>query len=152
MRYNTNVGTKAFTLASADKAHEALEPANRSLELAEKIYPKNDPRLHKSLRVLATVKSKQDKFDEAEKLYLRYFYLQSATYCVHQQSHPTTHPIHPCTHPPIQFQPIHPSIRCNAMYIQVLHPAVHRTGRGSSVPGGPGHSGRSLQHADPPET
>lgn len=79
MRYNTNVGTKAFTLASADKAHEALEPANRSLELAEKIYPKNDPRLHKSLRVLATVKSKQDKFDEAEKLYLRYFYLQSAT-------------------------------------------------------------------------
>jgi hypothetical protein len=112
VRYNTNVGTKAFTLASADKAHEALEPANRSLELAEKIYPKNDPRLHKSLRVLATVKSKQDKFDEAEKLYLRYFYFKSATYCVQQQYHPTTHQ---CTHPSIQFQPIHPSIRCNAM-------------------------------------
>ena len=57
---------------SADKADEALEPASRSLELAEKIYPKNDPRLHKALRVLATVKSKQDKFDEAEKLYLRW--------------------------------------------------------------------------------
>jgi hypothetical protein len=148
VRYNTNVGTKAFTLASADKAHEALEPANRSLELAEKIYPKNDPRLHKSLRVLATVKSKQDKFDEAEKLYLRYFYLQSATYCginsVIQLPIPSIHPIS-------TYQPIH-SMQCNAMYIQVLHPAVHRTGSGSSVPGGPGHSGRSVQHADPPET
>lgn len=144
MRYNTNVGTKAFTLASADKAHEALEPANRSLELAEKIYPKNDPRLHKSLRVLATVKSKQDKFDEAEKLYLRYFYLQ--------QYHPTTHPsMHASIHPISTYPPIH-SMQCDAMYIQVLHPAVHRTGSGSSVPGGPGHSGRSLQHADPPET
>lgn len=51
--------------------------------------------------MLATVKSKQDKFDEAEKLYLRYLLL--LTDVTYRASSPIHHPS------------IHPSIQCDAM-------------------------------------
>lgn len=65
------LGTKAFSLLNSGKPEEASAPAERSLQLAEAIYPKNDPRLHKSIRALGLVRDRQGKAEEAEKLFFR---------------------------------------------------------------------------------
>lgn len=65
-------GAKAFALLNNQKVEEANVAAERSLALAESIYPKGaDPRLYKPLRTLATVRERQGNFEEAEKLMFR---------------------------------------------------------------------------------
>eukprot|EP00428_Durinskia_dybowskii_P066715 CAMPEP_0170375918 /NCGR_PEP_ID=MMETSP0117_2-20130122/11416_1 /TAXON_ID=400756 /ORGANISM="Durinskia baltica, Strain CSIRO CS-38" /LENGTH=637 /DNA_ID=CAMNT_0010631023 /DNA_START=20 /DNA_END=1933 /DNA_ORIENTATION=- len=70
-------GTKAFNLINLNKLDEASEAAERSLALAESIYPKNDPRLHKSLRALGLVRDRQGKTEEAEKHLFRSYTILS---------------------------------------------------------------------------
>lgn len=65
------LGTKAFNLYNADKIDEADESAEKSLALSEKIYSKNDPRFQKILRIIASIRIKQNKLEEAEKFYLK---------------------------------------------------------------------------------
>jgi tetratricopeptide (TPR) repeat protein len=50
------------------KADEAEGYATRALSLAEKIYPANDTKLFKPLRMLGLIKDKQGKFDKAVEL------------------------------------------------------------------------------------
>lgn len=71
------LGTKAFSLLNSGKPDEASVPAERSLQLAEAIYPKNDQRLHKSIRALGLVRAQQGKAEEAEKLFFRSYTILS---------------------------------------------------------------------------
>eukprot|EP01038_Epipyxis_sp_PR26KG_P012372 gene12372-16595_t len=75
-----SLGTKAIILLNmsieangntVDRVGEANTCAMRSLTLAESIYPKNDPRLFKSLRTLALVRDREKNFSDAEKLFFR---------------------------------------------------------------------------------
>jgi tetratricopeptide (TPR) repeat protein len=70
-------GTKAYSLINMNKIEEAAVAAERSLTLAESIYPKNDPRLHKSLRAMGLVRDRQGNAEEAEKHFLRSYTILS---------------------------------------------------------------------------
>lgn len=70
-------GTKAFSLINAGKFEEASVAAEKSLAMAETIYPKSDPRLHKPLRALALVRERQGNLEEAEKYFFKSYTLLS---------------------------------------------------------------------------
>ncbi|KAJ1424047.1 hypothetical protein B484DRAFT_451680 [Ochromonadaceae sp. CCMP2298] len=63
--------TKTFCLLNAKRIEEAAVEADKALQIAESIYPKNDPRLHKSLRAVAVTREKQGNLAEAERVFLR---------------------------------------------------------------------------------
>jgi len=73
------LNTKAYSLINLNKIEEASVAAERSLALAEAIYPKNDVRLHKSLRTLGLVRERQGKGEEAEKFLFRSYTILSLT-------------------------------------------------------------------------
>lgn len=60
------LGSRAIAFITNNKTEEALESAQKSLTLAETIYPKNDPRLHKSLRTLGMIYDKKGDTNNAE--------------------------------------------------------------------------------------
>ena len=62
---------KAVALLSNGKVDEALEAAQKSVTIAESVFPKNDPRLHKSLRTLALIYDKKGNHNDAEVNLLR---------------------------------------------------------------------------------
>lgn len=60
------LGSRAVALLTNNKLDEALETAQKALTLAETIYPKNDPRLHKSLRSVGLILDKKGDTTNAE--------------------------------------------------------------------------------------
>jgi tetratricopeptide (TPR) repeat protein len=64
-------GSKAFALMNNQKLQEASVAAERSLTLAESIYPKHDPRLYKPLRTMGMVREKEGNLEDAEKFFFR---------------------------------------------------------------------------------
>lgn len=73
------LNTKAYSLINLNRIEEASVAAERSLALAEAIYPKNDVRLHKSLRTLGLVRERQGKGEEAEKFLFRSYTILALT-------------------------------------------------------------------------
>jgi tetratricopeptide (TPR) repeat protein len=71
--------TKTFCLLNAKRIEEAAVEADKALAIAESIYPKNDQRLHKSLRAVAVVREKQGNMAEAERYFLRGYMTLSVT-------------------------------------------------------------------------
>lgn len=65
------LGCKAVAILTAGRIPEALEAAQKALTLAETIYPKNDPRLHKSLRTLGLIQEKKGDLTDAERTIVR---------------------------------------------------------------------------------
>ncbi|RYG61049.1 hypothetical protein EON64_18865, partial [archaeon] len=65
------LGGKIIALLTSGQVDSALECAERCVSLAESIYPKNDPRLHKSLRALGLTLEKKGDQAGAEKALLR---------------------------------------------------------------------------------
>lgn len=64
-------GSKVIALLAGGKLDQATEAAEKALAMAENIYPKNDPRLHKSLRNYALCLDKKGDASNAEKNFLR---------------------------------------------------------------------------------
>jgi tetratricopeptide (TPR) repeat protein len=62
-------------LAVTGKMDEALAASQKSIEICEKIYPKNDPRLHKPLRSLAMILDKKGDKVESEKTLVKAYTL-----------------------------------------------------------------------------
>lgn len=58
-------------LQGKEQLDAGLEAAKRSFAIAEAIYPKNDFRLHKSLRSLGLIQVKREEYSEAEKALLK---------------------------------------------------------------------------------
>jgi len=65
------LGCKAVAVLSVGRIEDAYEAAQRALSLAESIYPKNDPRLHKSLRTLGLIQDKKGDLIDAERTIFR---------------------------------------------------------------------------------
>jgi tetratricopeptide (TPR) repeat protein len=66
-----SLGCKAIASLSNGKVDDALVIGQKSLSIAESIYPKNDPRLHKPLRTLGMIYDKKGNNTEAEMTLLR---------------------------------------------------------------------------------
>ncbi len=62
-------------LAIVGKLDEAQAAAQKSIEICESIYPKNDPRLHKPLRSMAMILDKKGNKEESEKALIRAYTL-----------------------------------------------------------------------------
>jgi tetratricopeptide (TPR) repeat protein len=69
------LSTYAFSLLHLNRLDEASVAAEKSLMLAERIYPAKDFRQQKPVRCLAVVRERQGKMEEAEKLFLRSYLL-----------------------------------------------------------------------------
>lgn len=65
------LNSKTVACIAANKLDDALEVANKSVDICNKIYPKDDPRLYKPLRTLSMVLDKRGEHSEAEKTLLR---------------------------------------------------------------------------------
>lgn len=67
------LGCKVMACLGLPATHHdsGLEAAKNSLAIAEAIYPKNDFRLHKSLRALGLIQNKREEYSEAEKALLK---------------------------------------------------------------------------------
>lgn len=73
------LGVRVIALLNSGKTDAAFESAQRSLALAEAIYPKNDFRFHKSLRNLGLVLDRKGDSAEAEKSLLKAYTI----ICIH---------------------------------------------------------------------
>lgn len=76
---------RVFILLTVNRLADAEPIALRAFNIAESIFPPNDPRHFRSLRALAVVRAKQDNVKEAQK------YFQKA-YLISQKAHGPCHP------------------------------------------------------------
>ena len=57
---------KGLWLASVDRADEGEPLVAKSIKIAEGLYGKSDPRLHKSVRAMGLIREKQGNIEQAE--------------------------------------------------------------------------------------